>query len=221
LVSYAFPVLAGEKVAVYTNGIDPVRKCGVAGMDSVLGGSPPKAKFAYAYGDYLILAQHQDGGNIYPARVQWPDTGNPENWAQVSGSNAGSQDLLEDPEDITGGGVFGGLLTVHKKSSIYLGQVVTTADVFRFEQKATGVGAVSGATIQNIPSGEQIFLASDGIHLFNGLTAPLIDSPVQDEIREQANPAYLYKAQGRLREGARRVLGVHRHGLRHRAADDL
>jgi hypothetical protein len=193
IVSYAFPLLSGEKIAVYSNGIDNIRKCLKTGNDADLGGTPPKAKFLQAFGSYLVLAYITDGGDTYYSRVQWCDTGTPETW---SGGNAGSVDLLEDPDDITGLGVFGNFLTVHKANAIYLGQLVTTSDVFRFDRKATGVGAVSGATIANIPSGEQIFLASDGIHLFNGITAPLIDSTVQDEIRESINPTYYYKCQG-------------------------
>lgn len=195
IVDYAFPTLAGEKVACYTNGIDPIRKCSVSGMDAVLGGSPPKAKYMQAFGSYLVLANVIVDGNDRFSRVQWPDTGDPESWTPGGASNAGSQDLLDDPEDITGLGVFGNFLTVHKPHAIYLGQLVTTAAVFRFDRRATGVGAVAGATIQNLPSGEQIFLASDGIHLFNGITAPLIVSPVQDELREEMNPAYAYKSQ--------------------------
>lgn len=194
-ISYAFPVLSGEKIAVFTNGIDAIQKCSVAGTSAVLGGSPPKARFVRNFGDYLVLASVVDTGTDYRSRVQWPDTGNPESWTPGSGSNAGSQDLLEDEDDITGLGVFGGFLTVHKANSIYLGQLVTTSNVFRFERRATGVGACAEATIQNLPSGEQIFLASDGIHLFNGITAPLIDSPVHDELREELNPEFLYRAQ--------------------------
>lgn len=191
-VSYAFPLLAGEKIAVYTNGIDAIRKCGISGMDAALGGSPPKARYIQAFGPYTVLGYVTDGGNNYYSRVQWCDTGLTEIWA---GGNAGAKDLLEDSDDITGLGIFGNFLTVHKGSAIYLGQLVTTSDVFRFDRRATGVGAVAGATIQNIPSGEQIFLAADGIHLFNGVTAPLIESPIQDELREQLNPLYLNKAQ--------------------------
>lgn len=192
MVSYAFPLLSGAKIAVYSNGIDAIRKCSISGNDAVLGGSPPLARQMQAFGPYLVLGYVIDGGNNYYSRVQWCDTGDCETW---TGGNAGSTDLLEDPDDITGLGVFGNFLTVHKSNAIYLGQLVTTSDVFRFDRKATGVGAVSGATIQNIPSGEQIFLAADGIHLFNGITAPLIDSPIQDELREGMNPQYLYKAQ--------------------------
>lgn len=191
-VSYAFPLLSAEKIAVFTNGIDAIRKCSITGNDAALGGSPPKCKFVLAFGSYLLLAYVIDGGTTYYTRVQWCDTGLPETW---TGGNAGSQDLLDDPEDITGMGLFGNFVTIHKPNSIYVGQLVSTSDVFRFDRKATGVGAVSAATIQNIPSGEQVFLASDGLHLFNGITAPLIESPVQDELREEMNPAYLYKSQ--------------------------
>ena len=191
-VSYAFPLLSAAKIAVFTNGIDNIRKCSITGNDAALGGSPPKAKYVLAFGSYLLLLYVIDGGTTYYTRVQWCDTGAPETW---TGGNSGSVDLLDDPEDITGGGTFGNFVTIHKANSIYVGQLVTTSDVFRFDRKATGVGAVSGATIQNIPSGEQIFLASDGLHLFNGITAPLIESPVQDELREEMNPAYLYKSQ--------------------------
>ena len=195
-VSYAYPVIAGEKVVAFTNGLDAIRKCAVSGSDAVLGGSPPKAKYLQAYGPYLVAANLVVSGSDRPSRLAWPDTDDPESWTPASGSNAGSIDLLDDPEDISGLGLFSGFLTVHKARSIYLGQLVSTAEVFRFERKATGVGAVAGATIASLPSGEQIFLAADGLHLFNGMTAPLVDSPVQDELREEMNPAYAYKAQG-------------------------
>lgn len=191
-VSYAFPELAGEKIAVYTNGIDNIRKIEITGNDADLGGTPPKAKYVISYGPYTVIAYVIDAGTTYYTRVQWSETGDPETW---SGGNAGSVELLEDAEDITGLGVFGGQLTVHKANSIYVGQLTTTSDVFRFDRKATGSGAAAGATIQELPSGEQIFLAYDGLHLFNGITAPLIDSPIQDELREGIAPEYVHKSQ--------------------------
>lgn len=194
LVSYAFPLLSGEKIVTFTNGIDAIRKCSITGDDADLGGSPPKARFMQAFGPYLVLAYITDSGTTYYSRVQWSDTGDPENWDPLT-TNAGSSDLLEDPEDITGMGIFGNYLTVHKPNSIYMGQLVTTSDVFRFDRKTTGVGTAANGTIQNIPSGEQIFLASDGIHLFNGITAPLIDSPIQEELREEMNPQYIHLSQ--------------------------
>ena len=192
-ISVGFPLLTAEKIAVFTNGINPIRKVEITGDVQLLGGTPPVAKFCRSFGPYLVLAYITTGGNTYYSRVQWSDTGDCETWV---GGNAGSTDLLEDPEDITGMGIFGNFLTVHKRTSIYLGQLVTTSDVFRFDRKSTGVGCVAEATIANIPSGEQIFLGSDGIHLFNGITAPLIDSPIQDELRETINPGAVKRSNG-------------------------
>jgi len=195
-VDFAFPILSGERIVVYTNGVDNIRKCSITGNDADLGGSPPKCKFLVADEEYLLLLNITDGGNDYPMRVQWPDTANPESWTPGSGSNAGSADLLDDSDKITGGGRFGGFVTVHTQRSIWLGQRVSTSAVYRFDRLSTGVGACTGATICSLPSGEQIFLATDGIHVFNGVTAPPIDSPIQDELRESLNPEYLHAAQG-------------------------
>ena len=192
-VSVGFPLLAAEKIGVFTNGIDAIRKVGITGNVASLGGTPPIAKYCRAFGPYLVLGYITTGGNTYYSRVQWCDTGDCETWV---GGNAGSADLLEDPEDMTGIGIFGNFLTIHKQTSIYLGQLVTTSDVFRFDRKSTGVGCVAEATIANIPSGEQIFLGTDGIHIFNGITAPLIDSPIQDELRETINPGAVKRSNG-------------------------
>jgi hypothetical protein len=184
--SVAYPTISGQKVAVFTNGIDPLRKVLLTGDNQLLGGSPPIAKFVKSFGPYLVLGYITAGGNTFYNRVQWCDTGDPELW---SGGNAGSVELLEDPDDITGFGLFGNFITVHKSTSIYLGQLVTTSDVFRFDRKSTGIGCVAEGTVANIPTGEQIFLGTDGIHIFNGITAPLIDAPIQEELRETINPA--------------------------------
>lgn len=185
---FAFPVLSGSKIMVFTNGVNNIRKFTGSGNDADLGGSPPLALFCLAYKGYLLLAYVTSGGNVYTTRVQWSDTGAPETWGS---GNAGSVDLVEDEPDITGVGAFGDFVTVHKETSIYVGYLVTTSDVFRFDRKATGVGTVSHDTIRSIPTGEQAFLAGDGIHLFNGITAPLIQSPIMDEMREQMNPQYI------------------------------
>lgn len=149
-VSVGFPLLAAEKIGVFTNGIDAIRKVGITGNVALLGGTPPIAKYCRAFGPYLVLGYITTGGNTYYSRIQWCDTGDCETWV---GGNAGSADLLEDPEDMTGIGIFGNFLTVHKQTSIYLGQLVTTSDVFRFDRKSTGVGCVAEATIANTPSG--------------------------------------------------------------------
>lgn len=192
-VSYAFPILSGTRIMVYTNGRDAIRKYVGGVNDAVLGGSPPLAKFVLFFGDILLLLNVTDGGDRFPWRVQWSDTGNPEEYDQLT-TNAGAADLLEDSGEITGGGLLSQFVTIHKENAIYVGQLTNTASVIRFERRETGAGAVAHRTIQSLPTGEQFFLARDGFRLFNGMTAPLIESPINDEIRETLNPTYAFKS---------------------------
>jgi len=192
-VDWAFPLISAVRVAVFTNGIDNIRKYTGGVSDADLGGSPPQCKFMTWFGSCLLLA----GIEGYPQRVQWSDTGDPETW---SGGDANSVELLDDPESITGLVNWSRYVTIHKSNSIYVGQKVTTSEVYRFDRKPTGVGAVCHFTIQELPTGEQIFLAKDGIRLFNGFTAPYIESPVNDEIREEINSTHVGKAWAALRK---------------------
>jgi hypothetical protein len=186
----ATPILSGYRTLVFSNGIDNIRKYTGTGNTTDLGGSPPLCKYMVEFGPYLVLVNVTDGGTDYPMRVQWCDTNDIEDW---SAGNAGSQELAEDGEDITGIALYKNYIAVHKDSSIYLGYLVTTSEVFRFERQNTGVGAVCHFTIQNLPNGYQIFLARDGIHIFDGISAPLAAQNVADELREQMNPAHTDK----------------------------
>lgn len=205
-ISVAFPLLSDERIMAFTNGVDAIRKYDGSGPDADLGGTPPKAKFMLFYGGYLILAYITDGGDVFPWRVQWPDTGDPETW---SGGNAGSAELLEDSADITGMGYFGQYFTIHKENAIYVGYLTQSSGVFNFERRETGAGAIANGTIQSLPTGEQIFLARDGLRVFNGNTAPLVESPIVDEIRDYLNPEYAYKSWSKIvRESDEYIVGV-------------
>lgn len=194
-ISVAFPLLSGARIMTFTNGVDAIRKYTGSGNDADLGGSPPKAKFMLFYGGYLVLLHITDGGDVFPWRVQWCDTGDPETWGS---GNAGSAELLEDSADITGGGYFGQYITVHKENAIYVGYLTQSSGVFNFERRETGAGTIADDTIKSLPTGEQIFLARDGIRVFNGNTAPLVESPIVDEIRDYMNPEHAYKSWSKI-----------------------
>ena len=190
LIDIAIPLLTGKQILVFTNSIDVLYKWTGSGNTAALGGTPPKGKFVQEYQTYLVVANITGGVDI-DNRVQWSDTASPETW---TGGNSGAKDLVEDGGDITGMGLFGNYLCIHKLTSIYLGYLVSTSAVFRFERKATGAGACANNTIVNLPTGEQIFLATDGLRIFNGITASVIDSPVNDEIRDGLNATYRHKS---------------------------
>jgi len=189
LISFSFPLISAERNMVFTNGVDAIRKTD-GGTDADLGGTPPLAKFVLDFGTYLLLGNVTDAGTNFFTRVQWSDTGDPEQW--VTG-NAGSTELLEDSLEITGMHVWGDFVAVHKESGIWLGQLVSTSDVFKFSRRETA-GTISNGTIQNLPTGEQIFLARDGIRLFNGTTSTLINSPIIDELRDSMNPEFVNRS---------------------------
>lgn len=198
MIDTAVPLIDGQPALVITNGIDNIRKWTGTGntqdLDIALGDTIPIAKFIQEYKTYLVCANIKGGVDI-DQRVQWSDTADPETW---NDGNAGSTDLVEDGEEITGLNIFGDYLCVHKKTSIYLGYLVSTSAIFRFDRKTTEIGAIANQSIVNLPTGEQIFLGHDGLHLFNGVSAPVIISPVNDEIRDSLNKEYAYKAWGVL-----------------------
>ena len=194
LISVAVPMLSGKRILCITNGIDNIRKWTATGNTADLGGSPPKAKYIQEYETYLVCANITGGVDV-TQRVQWCDTADPEEWTT---GNSGSVDLIEDGEDITGLNIFGNFICVHKRSSIYLGTLVSSNAIFQFDRLGTEVGTVANGSIVNLPTSEQIFLAQDGLRLFNGVTASLIDSPINEEIRDSLNKDNMHKAWGVL-----------------------
>lgn len=207
-ISVAFPLLSGNRILTYTNGVDAIRKWTGSGNDADLGGTPPKCKFLLYFSSYLILANiTNDGfGNVRPWRVQWSDTGDPENWTT---GNSGSRELLEDSSEITAVGYFGQYATIHKDNAIYVCYPVNSSSIFQFERKETGAGAALGTPVLSLPTGEQMFLSRDGFRLFNGVGAPLIDVPISDEIREYLNPQHAYKTWAKIvRENDEAWFGV-------------
>jgi len=187
-VSMATPLLSAQRILCVTNFVDAIQKYTGTGTCAVLGGSPPKAKFIMEYDEYLLLG-YVDDGTARPMRIQWCDTADPETW---SGGNSGSRDLSEDGENITGMGRFGNYAAIHKTTAIYLGYKVSSSTIFKFDRKNVS-GTICHNSIQSLPTGDMAYLANDGIRLFNGISAPLIEAPVTDDLRQGVNPEYVHR----------------------------
>jgi len=194
-VQFAYPELTGAKIMVFTNLVDNIRKYTGSGNDADLGGTPPKARFLLNYRSYLLIAYVNESGTLRRFRVQWSDVGDIENWAT---GDAGTADLIEDDSNITALAYFSEHISIHKEKAIYIGYLTGTDSVFRFDRKETGVGAISHTPIINLPTGEQMFLSRNGLHLFNGVTAPEIPSSVNLELSDSMNAEFLFRSWGVL-----------------------
>jgi len=186
-VDVATPLLTGQRILCITNGVDAIRKT-LGTTTTLLGGDPPKAKYMTEFDEYLVLA-YVDDGTPRPMRVQWCDTADPETW---SGGNSGAKDLVEDGEDISGIARFGNFISVHKQTAIYLGYKVSSSTIFKFDRKNV-IGTICNNTIQTLPTGEQAYLATDGIRVFNGTSADLIQGRIANDLREGINPEYVHR----------------------------
>ncbi len=181
----------GNPALIFSNFIDPIKKYQGVNVEN-LGGHPPRAKYVQAFGPYLFIAWINEGIKVYPNQIRWCDTGNIEEW--VNG-NAGGDTLTDEQNDegITGMNLFGNYLCIHKEKSIYLGTLTTNELIIVFERKPNIIGTVCNNTIQNLPTGEQIYLSKNGLMVFNGISSSLIEAPIQDEIRQGLNSVAVHR----------------------------
>lgn len=179
---------------IYSNGVDSIKKWTGDGSLADLGGSPPLAKYVLGFKAYLLLLYTTEGGNPYPQRVRWPDTGDHEDW---TGGNASYQDL-PGTDWIMGGAIFkGDYAVVLKRNSIWLGYLTGDSDIFRFEPKSSQFGCVSARTIKNIP-GYIVFLGADNVYAFDGIDPIPIGSRIQRDLIGTMNPAEQARAHATL-----------------------
>jgi len=179
---------SGNDIFVITNGIDNIKKYDGSTLAD-LGGSPPKAKFLLNFEDYLMLFFTIEGGNNYPQRVRWSDTGNAEEW---SSGNAGWWDL-EGEDWISGVGVLGSYVIVFKERSIFAGRKVISSSVFDFDKIVDGVGCIAPKTIVNVED-ELYFLGNDNVYAFTGRGLEVIGESIRDKLFSFLNPSLSYLA---------------------------
>lgn len=65
---------------------------------AVLGGTPPQARVAASWGDYLILANGYVTGTLFNNRIWFSGVGNPESWV-LTGSSAS---FIDAPREVVG-----------------------------------------------------------------------------------------------------------------------
>jgi len=176
---------------VCTNGVDNIKKYNGENLVD-LGGSPPIAKRLVAFKDYLHLLDVTEGGNRFPQRDRWSDTGNPENWLT---GNASYKDL-PGADWISNGMKFkGDYMVVLKERSIEVGYATADEEIFEFDCKVTGAGCAAPNTIESLGD-EIIFLGWDDVYVFNGIDYEPIGTPIQRELFRTLNPEQIGRCFG-------------------------
>ena len=183
---FSFANVVENQLIVVSNGVDKIRKWTGTGNNAVLGGNPPLAKFLCYMSPYLLLAHIDDGVNTNSCKLQWPDTGDPENWTT---GNADSAVLSNEPSPIRNIARLDSWAAVYKRDSLWLGRA-DDYDIFIFTCEKTGIGLAASRAFADV-SGVHYFMSemdgNIGFHRWNGGIPEPIDKAVREEIAYRIN----------------------------------
>lgn len=200
-VSAAQSVISGKGILVFTNYFDSIKKYTVSAGDiEALGGSPPRCKFVFPYKGYLTLGYINDSGVVYPYRIQWPDTDDPETWTEGDTVNAGHDDLDDNTDPLAGINGLGDLIIPFKSSGIYNGYLTDDTSIFKFDFVERRLGWLANNSVKQLPGGKLIGLGKTGLVEYNGISAQLVATGIMDDIRWNINPQYAQCAFGEVVE---------------------
>ena len=160
--------------AIILNGVDAPYKwdyAAASGNISLLGGSPPAARYGTVLFDFLVLG-HLDTEDRF---IQWSSIGNPEEW--IPGTRLGDKQEFPDGGRVMG--LFGGeRLVVLQERKVRIGLFTPGAPVvIQFDVIAEERGCVAyrgAAQIGDIV----FFLSNDGFYMIEGASV----NPISDEL---------------------------------------
>jgi hypothetical protein len=173
----AYAVAAGDRWymtnlydrIIATNYTDVIQSY-IAGTDTdfaALAGSPPKAKYVTttANTNQVVLGYINDGGTIYPQRVQWSKINDPETWTPAIADQSGFQDMPYRNGAVTQ--VVGGdYITVFQERAITRGTYVGGDQIYLWDEVVKGIGCAIPSSV--VAAGDIFFISRDGFKRFNG-----------------------------------------------------
>lgn len=151
------------------------------------------AKHIGSHEGYLFLGYVTIGGTVFPRQVNVSSRNTPDDF-DVNGSGDAFAKSFENSSDtIMGFGKKGDFIYVGKGKTVHRGWLVTSDEVFRWEEEPVKVGWLSADAVVNSPAGLLYFLASD-------FTIREIDTrlPISEPLKKTAlsiNPAAVEFAQ--------------------------
>lgn len=152
-----------------------------------LGGSPPKARYVAVVDNFAVIANINDGGNYFPARIQWSDEDDNTVWTPTTVNQAGTFDILNNGGWIQGvvGGEYG---IVFQEFSILRMSYIGPPKVFQFDTLETDRGAYASGSIQ--PFGRNIaYLSANGFFIFDGAKShPIGEGKIDNSFWAESGP---------------------------------
>lgn len=171
---WCFTVFGRYLIATNINDAPQVLDVDVATTFANLAGSPPKAKWCWTAGDYLVL------GNLagFPDRVQWSGINNVEHWEV--GRLGSDYQTFPDGGEVQGGITDKlGAFVIQRNAIRYMQFDPSTGYTFTFTAANPSRGAVSPLSIVQIGPQDFVYLSEDGF--FRGAQAQPIGAERVDE----------------------------------------
>lgn len=157
---------------------------GVGGTLTEVEDSQP-AKHVRSFGAYVLLLHPVDEGNEVPQRIRWSVPGNLEDW---TGPGSGFLDLVDTPDPIMNGLMYGGSFIVYKRNSVIILDIIGSgASTFRVTSSYTKAGMISSRGIVDLGD-SHIFLGHDNFYRFTGSPhLEPIGDPIWQLVQEKGN----------------------------------
>lgn len=179
---FSFATVTESNFIAFTNGYDSIRKWTGSGNNSVLGGSPGKAKYLTYCSPYLLAAHTDDGITVKPWEVKWSDTDAPEVW---SGGNSGSALLSRDSSPIQNIMKLNEFVAAYKKQSLWMGRP-SDSEIFIFEPVKTGIGLAAPRALAEA-NGQHYFMGFNDFYVRNEVREESIGKEVREEVFSRIN----------------------------------
>ena len=181
-------------VLYFTNGSTNLQAWSGTGNSAEVDATYAKQpRYCIEYADRLLIADLYSGSDRKPYRVQWSKNNDPTDW---SDSTAGSVDLMDTEDIITGFAKVGSSIVVFKSDSMIFGNRtgIDTAPI-QFPTQRPGIGTPAPYSIVHF-EGTCAFVGRNDFYIIDGETPVSIGKDVRNRFFDLVNPTELKRVVG-------------------------
>ncbi len=119
------------------------------------------AKHITSHERYLFLGYVTIGGTVFPRQINVSSRSTPDDFDVNGSGDAFAKSFENDNKTMMGFARKGDFIYVGKRTTVHRGWLVTSDEVFKWEEEPVKVGWLSADAVVNDPAGRLYFLASD------------------------------------------------------------